>query len=88
MQIGKVIGHAVATLKHPSLTGWKLLLVQPLHENRLPDGEPIVVVDGVGAGSGDLVVISSDGAAARNLIGDRKTPVRWTVMGVVDRRSK
>ena len=85
MQIGRVIGHAVATVKHSSLKGWKLLLVQPLHESKQPDGEPILVVDGVGAGSDELVLITSDGAAARNLIGDRKTPVRWTAMGICDR---
>jgi microcompartment protein CcmK/EutM len=84
MQIGRVIGNAVATVKHASLKGWKLLLVQPLHENAKPDGEPFLVVDGVGAGAGELVLISSDGVAARNLIGDRKTPVRWTVIGICD----
>ena len=85
MQIGQVIGSAVATLKHPSLKGWKLLLVQPLHENAKPDGDPFLVVDGVGAGASELVLISSDGAAARTLIGDRKTPVRWTAIGICDR---
>ena len=30
MQIGRVVGHAVSTVKHPSLQGWRLLLVQPL----------------------------------------------------------
>lgn len=85
MQIGRVIGTAVATVKHSSLKGWKLLLVQPLHESMQPDGEPFLVVDGVGAGANERVLISSDGVAARNLIGDRKTPVRWTVIGICDR---
>jgi microcompartment protein CcmK/EutM len=85
MQIGRVIGTAVSTMKHPSLKGWKLLLVQPLHGSKEPDGEPFLVVDGVGAGADEHVLISSDGVAARNLVGDRKTPVRWTVIGICDR---
>src|SRR5436853_307006 len=48
MQLARVIGHAVATVKHPSLTGWKLLLVQPLHERRTPDGDPFLAVHAVG----------------------------------------
>ena len=83
MQLARVIGQAVATVKHPSMNGFKLLLVQPVHEGR-PDGEPLVAVDAAGAGHQDLVVISSDGAFARTLVNDRKTPVRWTIMGICD----
>jgi microcompartment protein CcmK/EutM len=83
MQIGRVIGHAVSTVKHPSLTGWKLLLVQPLH-GEAPDGDPILAIDAAGAGSNELVMITSDGASARNLVKDRKSPVRWSVIGIVD----
>ena len=83
MQIGRVIGHAVATVKHPSMTGWKLLLVQPMHGDQ-PDGEPVLAVDAAGAGAGDRVLMSSDGASARALVHDRKSPVRWTVIGICD----
>jgi len=85
MQLARVIGQAVATVKHPSMQGWKLLVVQPLHEGQ-PDGEPLVAVDAAGAGDKDVVMLSSDGAFARTLVNDRKTPVRWTIMGVVDHR--
>ena len=84
MQIARVIGQAVSTVKHSSLKGWKLLVVQPLFEDRNSDGEPILAVDGVGAGSADLVIVSSDGAAARALVKDRKSPVRWTIIGICD----
>jgi ethanolamine utilization protein EutN len=83
MQIGRVIGHAVATAKHPSLKGWKLLLVQPMHGDQA-DGEPILAVDAVGAGVPGPVILSSDGASARTLVKDRKSPVRWTVIGICD----
>lgn len=84
MQIARVIGQAVATVKHFSLRGWKLLLVQPLHEGEKPDGDPLLAVDGAGAGPGNRVLISSDGASARALVNERKSPVRWTVIGICD----
>jgi fumarylacetoacetase len=41
MQLGLVVGTATATVKHPTLTGWKLLVVQPLlADGRSPDGDP------------------------------------------------
>jgi ethanolamine utilization protein EutN len=83
MQIGRVIGHAISTVKHASLTGWKLLLVQPLHGEK-PDGDPILAIDAAGAGANELVMITSDGASARNLVKDRKSPVRWSVIGIID----
>ena len=62
MQLGLVIGTATSTVKHPSMQGWKLLVVQ-FYENdgRKPDGEPVLAVDRLGAGFGDKVVLSSDG---------------------------
>ncbi|MFM8582025.1 MAG: EutN/CcmL family microcompartment protein, partial [Planctomycetaceae bacterium] len=38
MQLGQVIGRATATIKHPTLTGWRLLIVQPLDAAGGPDG--------------------------------------------------
>lgn len=84
MQLGTVIGHATATIKHPSLHGWKLLIVQPLNAARQPDADPVVAVDKLGAGSGQLVILDSDGKGARDYIGDQHSPVRWFVVGIVD----
>ena len=62
MQLGRVIGTATSTVRHPTLAGWKLLVVQCLqNDGRTPDGEPLVAIDPLGAGRGDMVVISSDG---------------------------
>jgi ethanolamine utilization protein EutN len=85
MQIGRVVGHAVATVKHPSLHGWKLLLVQPLGADDQPDGEPVLVIDHLGAGSGDRVIVCNDGATAREMVGAKNSPARWFVMGLKDR---
>ncbi len=84
MQLGRVLGHAVSTIKHPSLTGWRLLLVQPVTADEKPDGEPLLAIDSLGAGTRDLVILSNDGAGARELVGVRNSPVRWMVLGVCD----
>ena len=85
MQIGRVIGAATASLKHESMKGWKLLLVQPqMADGAAPDGDPVLAVDGLGAGRGELVILSSDGRAARELLKTAATPVRWTIIGICD----
>lgn len=84
MQLGRVVGHAVSTVKHPSLTGWRLLLVQPVTADEKPDGEPLLAIDSLGAGTRDLVILSNDGAGARELVGAKNSPVRWMVLGVCD----
>lgn len=84
MQLGTVIGHATSTIKHPSLTGWRLVVVQPLGADGQPDGDPVIAPDKLGSGPGQTVVINSDGNGAREMIGDEKSPVRWYVIGLVD----
>jgi len=84
MQLGMVIGHATSTVKHPSLVGLRLVIVQQLNLARQPEADPVVAVDKLGSGVGDLVVLNSDGKGARDLVGDEKTPVRWWVSGIVD----
>ena len=84
MQLGMVIGHATATVKHPSLTGWRMVIVQPLNNRREPEADPVVAVDKLGSAPGSVVVLNSDGKGARELIGDEKSPVRWFVIGIVD----
>jgi ethanolamine utilization protein EutN len=84
MQVGRVVGHAVSTVKHPSLQGWKLLLVQLLGSDDQADGEPILAIDHLGAGSGDRVIVSNDGATAREMVQAKNSPARWFVMGMQD----
>jgi len=85
MLAGRVIGQATVTVRHPSMQGWKLLVVQPLAaDGTSPDGDPILAVDHLGAGRGDVVIISSDGRGTRELLGRDDTPVRWSVLGIRD----
>jgi microcompartment protein CcmK/EutM len=55
MQLARVIGTVVATVKNDSLAGRKLLVVQTLDRNLESTGKPMVAVDAVGAGVGELV---------------------------------
>lgn len=85
MLAGRVVGHATSTVKHPSMQGWRLLLVQPVAaDGRSPDGDPILAVDHLGAGRGDLVIVTSDGKHTQTVLQDAHTPVRWSVIGIVD----
>ena len=85
MYLGRVMGSAHATIKHPSMEGWKLLLVMALQaDGRTVEGDPILVVDSLGAGKGEIVMITSDGIGARELVGNPQSPVRWSVLGIRD----
>ncbi len=87
MLLGKVIGHTTSTVKHPSLIGLRLLVVQPVNSQREPEADPIVAVDKLGAGAGQMVVLNSDGKAARELVGNEKSPARYFVIAISDEAS-
>ena len=84
MLLARVEGNVTATRKHPSLSGWRLVICQPINHTGEPEGVPQVAIDAQGAGLHQRVVISSDGSVARTVVGDEKSPVRWMVIGVVD----
>ena len=84
MQLAKVIGHARATVKHASLTGWRLLVAQPLGVDDRPDGDPVIAIDQLGSGVGDRVILLSDGSTIREMMDANDSPVRWVVMGIED----
>jgi ethanolamine utilization protein EutN len=83
VQLGIVIGTATATVKHPTFQGERMLVVQLEATDGLPDGEPILCFDRMGAGRGDRVVVSNDGRALQELLG-ADTPGRWSVLGIPD----
>jgi ethanolamine utilization protein EutN len=84
MNLALVIGHATATIKHPTLKGWKLIVVQPLDARGKPDGEPQLALDRLGAIRRGTVMITSDGGAVREMVGSKNTPARWAVIGLAD----
>ena len=84
MQLARVVGKAVATVKHPSMNGWRLILVQPLDQQGGADGEPQIAICELGSTVGDAVMITADGSTVRDIIGTAKTPVRLAVIGQID----
>ncbi|MBL4883082.1 MAG: EutN/CcmL family microcompartment protein [Planctomycetaceae bacterium] len=84
MQIAKVCGKATATVKDDSLIGWRLMLVQPLMADGSPDEFPQLAIDELGAGVGDQVLLTTDGAEIQKMMKTKKAPVRYAVIGIVD----
>jgi microcompartment protein CcmK/EutM len=84
MLLARVEGNVVATRKHPSLDGWRLVICQPIDGAGEANGTPQVAIDSHGAGMHQRVVISSDGLSSRKAVGDDRSPVRWLVVGIVD----
>ncbi len=84
MVIARVIGELVATRKHPSHEGLKLLLVQPLDLDGSERGDAVVAVDAVQAGIGDRVLLTTEGYSAFSSVGRLMTPIEAAVIGIVD----
>ena len=80
MRLATIKGHVTSTVKHRSLEGWRMLIALP----DSPDVAPQLVLDSLGAGIGQKVLISSDGSEARKMVGDERSPARWTVLGIID----
>ncbi len=83
MIIAQVIGSAVATLKHDSLRETKLLLARQADARGNPTGQPFLAVDLVGAGEGELVIVSQ-GSSARMCMPSNSSPVDAAVVGILD----
>jgi ethanolamine utilization protein EutN len=84
MLIARVVGELVATQKHPSHEGRKLLLVQPLNLDGSNRGDAMVALDSVDAGVGDKVLITTDGFSAMTSVGRPQSPIDAAVIGFID----
>ncbi len=80
MRTAVIIGHVTSTVKHRSFNGSRLLVAVPESD----DVAPQVVLDSLGAAIGQRVIISSDGAEARQMVKDESSPARWNVTGIID----
>jgi ethanolamine utilization protein EutN len=83
MQLARVIGTVVATVKNDSLEGRKLLVIQSLDGRLRPQGAPLVALDAIGAGVGELVFWCR-GKEASFPFKREDTPTDCTVVGIVD----
>ena len=84
MIIARVVGNVVATRKHESHEGKKILLIQPLDLEGQPMGDVVVAVDAVDAGVGDRVLAVQEGFSAMTSVGHVESPIDAAVIGVID----
>ncbi len=84
MLIARVVGELVATQKHPSHEGRKVLLVQPLNLDGTNRGDAVVALDAVDAGVGDKVLVVTEGVCATMAVGRTKSPIDMAVVGFID----
>ena len=84
MLLARIEGNVVSTVKHPSLQAWRLLICQPIGEDGVPCGIPVIAIDSHGASLHQHVIVTSDGTAARKAVKDPKSPVRNMVIGIID----
>lgn len=87
MFYGKVIGTVVATKKDKRLLGHKLLVVQKLDICGAAEGEPIIAVDYVQAGAGDIVFLAKSKDAIFPLK-ERNAPIDAGIVGIIDHMKK
>ncbi len=83
MQLARVIGEVVSTIKDPSLTGNKLLILQPLAASGDAVGRTLVATDSVGAGVGEHVFFVRGREAAFPFY-PAEPPTDASVVGIVD----
>jgi microcompartment protein CcmK/EutM len=99
MKLCKVTGNVVATVKHPSYRGHKLMIVQPLDEHQRHAGASFLAVDLAQAGPGDIVLVMQEGNGVRQILQadqrhkdqkdqkdqkEQKLPIRSIIIGIVD----
>lgn len=83
MELARVIGRVVATVKYPTLEGVRLLVIQPQDAAGNPQGDPIIGCDAAQAGPGDLVKWIT-GREAALALPNTFAPVDCTITGIVD----
>ncbi len=83
MELARVIGRVACSMKHESLVGVRLLVVQPEEHDGSPVGGPIIAADPLQAGPGDLVSWVT-GREAALALPRTFAPVDCAVVSIVD----
>lgn len=89
MFLAKVTGSLVSTQKVESMRGRKLLVVEPFRVDPktrtqlVTTGRTFIAVDSLGAGEGELVLITQ-GSSARLTPETKNLPIDCVVVGIVD----
>jgi microcompartment protein CcmK/EutM len=85
MILCRVLGNAIASIKHPVYIGKKIMVVQPVDvDGHKPIGTEFLAIDAVQAGPGDLVLAAREGNTARQILGTDTDPLHSVILGIVD----
>jgi microcompartment protein CcmK/EutM len=84
MTLARIDGTIVPAACHKSMEGCRTVICQPLDEQGRDEGVPVLAVDPFGAAMHQHVILSTDGSATRELVGDPKSPLRNLILGIVD----
>jgi len=85
MILARVVGNVVATRKHDSFHGLKMMLVRPVTVEGEDDGEEFMAADAVGAGPGERVIVVTEGKSANDAVRTASAPLDAAIVGIVDR---
>jgi len=83
MQLGRVIGTVVCTIKDARLVGQKILVVQPIDRHGREKGRSLVALDSVGAGVGETIYWCRGKEASFPFL-PAEVPTEATIVGIVD----
>lgn len=83
MYIANIVGTVVSTRKNDYLVGKKIMIIQPLNVRFQPEGACEIAVDSVGAGVGEIVLIST-GSSASKVFDTANSPIDRAIIGIID----
>jgi ethanolamine utilization protein EutN len=83
MNLARVIGTVVCTVKNGALEGRKILVIQPVDGGLANAGKPLIAVDSIGAGKGELVFWCR-GRESSFPFAPVEVPTDCTIVGIVD----
>jgi ethanolamine utilization protein EutN len=84
MQLGRVVGNVVCTIKNDPLEGKKLLVVQPLDKHGKDTGKTLIAIDCVGAGASETIYWCRGREASMPWYPEQEVPTEATIVGIVD----
>jgi microcompartment protein CcmK/EutM len=84
MKLARVIGNVVSSIKTPSHSGLKFMVVEPIDTDGKSIGDSFMAVDAAQAGIGDIVLILEEGGSARDILKKPDAAVDAIIVGIVD----
>ena len=84
MLLAKVIGNVWSTKKKDRISALRLLFIQPLGKDLKPEGSVLIAADEVGAGFGEMVLVTQGAPAMQAFDKEGLIPIDAVVVGIVD----